>query len=890
MPLRAAELEVLVTVDDKQIAAAEKNIKATGQRVEKSPIKVDADAKGALASMDRVEKEAKRIVSQRTMATVDANIDRAEKAFVRVKERLDYLQSVSPELDVKADVARAEASMQKVERQLNALRSAKATMEVDVDTPAPETYRKPGEDAGETFGKEMIAALVSIPIAGAVIGVGAAAARGLLSAFQEGLQIEKGYDRLAALTGLDEAAAIRIGSAAGEAYANTFGESIEANMDTARLALQFDLIDDNATTAQAQRVIQSLAGIADVLGEDVQPVAQAVTQMLRTGIAKSADEAFDVLAAGAREGTNRAEDLLDTFTEYPALFKRLGISGPEALGLITQGLKAGARNSDLAADALKEFQIRATDASDSSAAGFEAIGLNAEEMTAKIAAGGAGAREGLDQVLDGLRAMEDPVARNAAAVALFGTQAEDLGDALFAMDLTNAVDQLNGVSGAAQRMFETLSSNTATKVEQAQRNIEVAADGIKGALAVAFSEPLGDFADWVSENRGPLLQFFSDLVNGAIDFGVTATQAFGDFVSGPLAEVVEGIAGVIDVFNGNEGRPKELDDLAAGMRDFKSGTDDAVAGLEAMREKFNGFADGQVALGYLNDASLRLADAVGQVGSETGTMEEQVRSAIAALGDQVAAAEAAGEGQEALSQRYAAGTQALLDQMVQTGMTREEAQALIDTVMSTPESKSTTFSSNAQEQQGKVQALADRVTTLPNGTIVISADTSQAYSNLMSLQSLLREVTGNKSLHIATGLGGQGGLTNARGNLVEFYRDGGLRGLSPMQPVAQMVPANTWRVVGDRGDVPELYAPLDGSARSWALILEGLRRMPGQPPQLMGDGGFSYDQARAASQANVAAPSVQVFIGDEEISGRVRVVVKEEIGRGVRSARLGGGR
>ena len=239
MPLRAAELEVLVTVDDKQIAAAEKNIKATGQRVEKSPIKVDADAKGALASMDRVEKEAKRIVSQRTMATVDANIDRAEKAFVRVKERLDYLQSVSPELDVKADVARAEASMQKVERQLNALRSAKATMEVD--TPAPETYRKPGEDAGETFGKEMIAALVSIPIAGAVIGVGAAAARGLLSAFQEGLQIEKGYDRLAALTGLDDAAALRLGA----------GEAVARHL-VARLPVVGEHVNDVALPSQLQ--------------------------------------------------------------------------------------------------------------------------------------------------------------------------------------------------------------------------------------------------------------------------------------------------------------------------------------------------------------------------------------------------------------------------------------------------------------------------------------------------------------------------------------------------------------------------------------------------------------------------------------------------------------
>ena len=856
--MRAAEIEVLVTVDDKQVAAAEKGLKAAGQRIEKDPLKIDANADGALASMDRVEKEAKRIVSQRTMATIDANIERAEKQFTRVKERMDYLQSVAPELDVKADTARAEAAMQKVERQLNALRSAKATMEVDVDTPAPETYRKPGQDAGETFGAEMIAALVSIPIAGAVIGVGAAAAKGLISAFNEGLQIEKDYDRLGALTGLDEASAIRIGSAAGEAYANTFGESIEANMDTARLALQFDLIDDNATTAQAQRVIQSLAGIADVLGEDVQPVAQAVTQMLRTGIAKSADEAFDILATGAREGVNRSEDLLDTFTEYPALFSRLGISGEEALGLINQGLDAGARNSDLAADALKEFQIRATDASDASAAGFEVIGLNAEEMTAKIAAGGQGAREGLDQVLDGLRAMEDPVARNAAAVALFGTQAEDLGDALFAMDLSNAVDQLNGVEGAAQRMFDTLSSNSATKVEQAQRNIEVAADGIKGALAVAFSEPLGDFADWVSENRGPLLQFFADLVNGAIDFGVSATTAFGDFVSGPLEQLVEGVKLVIKSFN-PFADVSAFDELQDGMRDFKGTTDVAVEGLEAMREKFNGFADGQVALGYLNDASLRLADAVGQVGSAQGTMEGQVRGAIAALGDQVSAAEAAGESQAALSARYAEGTQALLDQMVQSGMTRGEAQALIDTVMATPESKSTTFTSNAQEQQGKVQALADRVTTLPDGTVVVSADTGHAQRGIDWLvqtnsgREISIRVRANGSVQFA---GGQIASLQAQGSVLEFMAAGGL---TPMQPVAQMVPANTWRVVGDRGDVPELYAPLDGSARSWALIMEGLRRMPGSPPmELMSAGGVLSDRTVNTSAASVAPAVIQV--------------------------------
>lgn len=61
----------------------------------------------------------------------------------------------------------------------------------------------------------------------------------------------------------------------------------------------------------------------------------------------------------------------------------------------------------------------------------------------------------------------DPVARNAAAVGLFGTQAEDLGSALFALDLSTAAGQLNGVTGSSQKMFDTLADNDASKTEGA---------------------------------------------------------------------------------------------------------------------------------------------------------------------------------------------------------------------------------------------------------------------------------------------------------------------------------------------------------------------------------------------------------------------------------------
>ena len=95
---------------------------------------------------------------------------------------------------------------------------------------------------------------------------------------------------------------------------------------------------------------------------------------------------------------------------------------------------------------------------------------------------------------------------------------------------------------------------------------------------------------------------------------------------------------------------------------------------------------------------------------------------------------------------------------------------------------------------------------------------------------------------------------NADGGLLEFMAAGGLRSMAPL---AQMVPPNTWRVVGDRMDVDELYAPLDGSPRSWALLLEGLSRMPGRPPAFMAAG-----RILGAGQAVSTGGSLNAVLGE----------------------------
>ena len=924
--LTVADLEVLFSANTDRVEKAEKQIVAIGKKIESKPLTIDADAKGALGSMDRVETRAKKLVSERAVVKLDADISRAEKNLGRAVDRLEDLHiRAEGGLDVTADVKRAEASIQRIERMLDGLKQARNTVDVEIDdAPAQSNlqrflsrFRQKTEEAGTAGGKSLssnldaatrgagekvgdvvggdiestlVDALSAIPVAGGIILAGVAIGKAITGAIQDGLNEEKNRDRLQGLTGISEADALRISRSAGEAYANNFGDSVESNMDTARLALQFRILDPSSTTRDAQLVVQGLGGIADALDEDVRPVAQAVTQLLSNGLARNAQEAFDLIAAGARNGMNRNEDLIDTLTEYPSLFKRLGLSGEEALGLVNQGMRAGARNSDLAADALKEFQIRATDASTGSAEGFKLLGLNAEEMTAKIARGGTDARDGLELVLTKLRETEDPVARNAAAVALFGTQAEDLGEALYAMDLTTAVAQLDGVTGSAQRMFDTLADNDASKIEQAGRNIEVAADGIKGALAAALSEPLGDAATWISQNRGPVLQFFSDLINGAFDFGVAATESFGSFVAGPLADMVDGLKHVIKFIN-PFADTSDLETFINGMRDFEGTTDGVVDKLEGMRSEFNGFADGQIALGYVNDAALRTADAVSQVGfaasdgaallsnftvaqdgsvRASGELKSQLDASAEALRGEYDAAIAAGESQDNLQSRYVATRDALMGQLTAMGLNTEQAQALIDTVLQTPEEASTYYSSNVATEDEKVMQFGNRIVTLPDGSTVIYANTAPATG---MIDSLIRTSNG-KEIKIKVFADGSGfklpggrvvTAPQATGNIVEFMADGGLRGLTAMSPIAQMVPQSTWRVVGDRSDVPEAFIPLDGSARSMAILHETMRRMGVTPMAAggitSGGGGLTDPRALALLEriaANLSRPNVSL--------------------------------
>lgn len=368
----------------------------------------------------------------------------------------------------------------------------------------------------------------------ALAGAGLAAGIALVGGVSTAIGQEAITDKLEAQLGGGQFAQ-EAGDVAGRLYGQAFGDSLGDTADAVKQVLQSGILNEDELSAGNLEALTAQAlTFSDVLDQDLNMSLQAVDRMLASGLAGSAEEAFDVLTKGIQSGADRSGDLTETFQEYSTLFREIGLSASDATGLMSLGLQAGARDADKVADALKEFAIRAQDGSTLSAEGFAAMGLSAEEMTAAVARGGPEARAALDTVLDGLRGMEDPVARNAAAVALFGTQAEDLGDALFNLDLDRAGMLMHDAAGSTEGLGSAY-DNAATKIESFKRRAMQTLVEFIGNRVIPALERLAEIV-------GPIVSAAFDWLKGIIDqidFGGIADQATG--LGAVFVPVVEAI-------------------------------------------------------------------------------------------------------------------------------------------------------------------------------------------------------------------------------------------------------------------------------------------------------------------------------------------------------------
>lgn len=177
----------------------------------------------------------------------------------------------------------------------------------------------------------------------------------------------------------------------------------------------------------------------------------------------------------------------------------------------------------------------------------------------------------------------------------------------------------------------------------------------------------------------------------------------------------------------------------------------------------------------------------------------------------------------------------------QFGLSGEKAKDMARKVLGIPDDVSIkTWMSDAAEEQAKTTKGA--VDDIPKSvTVQVHFNVNEPKNGIKNMPENLLNPNRNRSKK-------PGSLNQWEPN---YY--GGID-LMPMAAggvhnnIAEMVKPNTWRIVGDRMDVDEAFIPLDGSRRSWKIMMEAISRMPGAMP--MAKGGIASAQSSVDSAEN----------------------------------------
>ena len=296
-----------------------------------------------------------------------------------------------------------------------------------------------------------------------------------------------------------------------ELYKNNYGESLN---DVADAMAQVAQTSKETDPSKIQELTKNAIVLRDTFGFEINETMRAAN-MLMDQFGISGEEAFNLIAQGAQNGLNKNNDLLDSINEYSVHYKQLGFTSEEFFNSLQNGAAAGTFSVDKLGDAMKEFGIRAKDTANSTTEGFELIGLDADEMRAKFAAGGKSAQQATQETLTALYSMDDAVNQNLAGVDLFGTMWEDLG--------IEGVKALTDVTGSADATKQTLEEIDAIKYNDLGNAFSEIGRIIKVDLLQPIIDELeptiksfvewlkGDAIPWIIENGDKIIAVISGI-------------------------------------------------------------------------------------------------------------------------------------------------------------------------------------------------------------------------------------------------------------------------------------------------------------------------------------------------------------------------------------------
>jgi phage-related minor tail protein len=396
-----------------------------------------------------------------------------------------------------------------------------------------------GKALDDVTGKLENVSWKAVAVGGAVGGIAVATGKAVVEAGKYladlGNEYNTAINQLSAATGATGDELDALGESVKNIYAQGLGDDFA------------DVADGLAATQQAsdltgealERATAAGFNLRDVFDYDVSESARAASALMKNfGI--DAEEAYGLIAVGAQNGADKNGDLLDTLNEYSPQFAALGLSADQFIGTLVEGADAGLFSIDKVGDAVKEFNIRAKDGSDTSREAFESLGLNADKMFAAFAAGGDTAEAAFFDTVEALNSMDDPLARNAAGVALFGTQFEDLEAGVLPVLASIETAAYDGAA-ALQQINDVKYNDLGSAFEAVKRSAEVALL----PMASMIANTLTALAPILSDTFEAIAPVITDTLNTCMPFVQQFLVGMGEALQTVLPMVSQLAAGLL---------------------------------------------------------------------------------------------------------------------------------------------------------------------------------------------------------------------------------------------------------------------------------------------------------------------------------------------------------
>ncbi|WP_418003348.1 phage tail tape measure protein [Mycobacterium sp. PDNC021] len=299
---------------------------------------------------------------------------------------------------------------------------------------------------------------IGLAVAG-VAAIGVVSGKVLADNIAAGMDQLRMRDLVQTRLGVDSSTMQTIGDAAGAAYVKGFGGSVEDNLKTISAGIRAGLISPKSSDSDLAKFTERMDTTSKITGQDTGEIASKSRNIVRSGLAADYKEVLDLLNSAAGKQLDISGDLLDTLEEYSTAWHGVGLSAQDAVGLMKQMSDAGIRNTDVAADSLKELSINVSDNSKTTRQALRVLGFDADEMNRKFAQGGTSARDALSAVLTALQDLKDPVDKQNVGLALFKTKWEDNKTAIEAANLKTAASDMGKVAGATDEATPKLNEH-----------------------------------------------------------------------------------------------------------------------------------------------------------------------------------------------------------------------------------------------------------------------------------------------------------------------------------------------------------------------------------------------------------------------------------------------